>query len=433
MPRPDSRRQGRREAGRRRGVGLLLALVAVPSTLLLIAAPPLIGRHTLSRLEAALVRTADVGGGELRVGARERGWFSSVLDARLSIAGYRPQALSVRIAHGPVRLGLIRAGRSPFVAANVQFHLAGAERPVADAVLHFGGDWDARAWPLDVQLQSANGRPGGAGHARVSRLQAAFEFRARARALAVRAVAADGELGEGAVRLHWRDLALIGEYTLDRDGWPFGATSVRAAHLYWPALEWRLSGTDLSAATTDHGDYVALRLSLRGEGGEIGGQRLGPSLLDAAARRVSRPALGAWVAGDSPAGALFAGADLSVTELQVRDETDSVLLSAAATAGYAAADLADLELSLDLSVSEPFARSVFRQAAERMLGDAQVFGKLSELDDEEQRAIARASAGQQLSVLTAQRYLRLSRGVYSTRVTLRDGDWALNGRRIAVR
>ncbi|MDH3714912.1 MAG: YdgA family protein, partial [Gammaproteobacteria bacterium] len=329
--------------------------------------------------------------------------------------------------------------RSPFLMAYLRAVPSGPrdDAPRFQATLQFNGDWSAQLDRQDLVLRGLD--DSSVITITLRALRADIGYAARLPALAVRAAAERGDLGNDGVHAQLIDLAMLGEYRLDSSGWLFGDTSLRVASIVHSPTQGRVSGFELAASSTENGASAAASIALRAESSEFLERDFGGVELDATARNVSLSGLRSWFHRSDSFSAralqsLSANANLRLSRLTIRDREGASLVRARATARIAPAETShDTRLSLDLSASRAFSEFVFWHGAKRTLGRSALFGELNELDDAEQSAVARTSATKQLSVLAARGYLTWNRGWYHTRVTLDAGKWALNGRPVNVR
>jgi hypothetical protein len=415
-------------------------LVAVAlCALSLVFAPAVTGYLIVTRVSSALQRLSLLHNVQWAVVRREQGWFQTLLHTELSVADYAPVRVRLELVHGPIYLGMLARQRSPFLMAYLRATPSGAldDAPRLRAALQFNGDWSARLDSQDLVLRSLDGNP--ASSIALQGLRADVGYTARLRALAVRAAVERGEVGDGGTQAQLVDLAALGEYQVDTSGWLFGDTSLRVGSIAQTRSQGRVSGFELVASSTENGASAAASIALRAEAGEFLERSFGTMELDVTVRNVALTELRSWFhRSDSfstrALQSLCADADLRLSQLTIRDHEEASLVRARARARIAPEKTShDTRLSLDLSASRAFSEFVFWHGAKRTLGRSALFGKLNELDDAEQSAVARTSAAKQLSVLTARGYLTWNRGWYHTRVTLDAGEWALNGRPVNVR
>lgn len=406
--------------------------------LTLVLGPAVTGYLVVNRVDAALQRLSLLNNVQWNVVERERGWFQSVLQTELSIAGYAPLPTQLELVHGPLYLGMINRRRSPFLMAYLRASPPGAQSaPEFLAELQFNGDWSAELPLQEVVLNNPDANP--AEQFRLQAFRADIAYRAGLKALALRAAADTGTLGESGEQARLIDIALLGEYRLDTSGWLFGDTSLRVASLAHPPTEGRLAGLELTATSSEAGTLAAANVGLRAESFDILERSFGAAEIDVAARNVSVTELRNWIhRADSFSGRalhrLGADADLRLSAFTIRDGEGAALTRATGSASIAPEKAARSSLlKLDLSASRAFAEFVFWHGAKRTLGRSALFGKLNELEGEQQSAVARDSAAKQLSVLASRGYLTWNRGWYRTRITFDAGRWALNGRPVNVR
>lgn len=414
-------------------------LVAVAlCALSLVFAPAVTGYLIANRVSGALQRLSLLHSVQWTVVRRERGWFQTLLQTELTVGEYAPMQVQLELAHGPIYPGMLENRRSPFLMAFLRATPSGAQAaPRFQAALRFNGNWSAQLDRQDLSLRSRDGDS--PAPFRLHGLRADIGYTAKLRALAVRASADSGEFGDSGADAQLIDLAALGEYRLDTSGWLFGDTSLRIARVMHPSTQGRISGVELISSSTENGDTAAASIELRADSSEFLERNFGTLEVDATARNISLAELRSWFhRGDSfsvrALKSLGADTNLRLAQFTIRDSEGGPLVRAEATATVVPAKAShNTLLSLDLSASRAFAEFVFWHGVKRTLGRSALFGKLNELDAEEQSAVARTSAAKQLSVLAARGYLTWNRGWYHTRVTLEGGEWALNGRPVNVR